>query len=472
VANGDYVATSGTLLFAPGETVKTVFVPVRGDLAVEATEVFTLALTASANATLVRPEAVVTIFNDDFPPTIRSSSASVSEGNSGTSTATVTVTLSAPAVEQVSVAYATTDGTATTAGLDYLASSGTLIFAPGETSKTIPIAIQGDTLSEPEETLSLVFSSPINATLGDASATVTIINDDTAPAPAYGIAVVFPDNSLTAAQQAVFRSAAARWSEIIVADMPDVVYQGRTIDDLEIAASAPSIDGVGGVLGQAGPDRVRMDGTFLPYLGVMEFDSADVASMMSDGTFQDVILHEMGHVIGVGTLWDQLGLVNGLGTTNPTFVGANAVREYQTLSGTQATSVPVENTGGPGTAGGHWRESVFGKELMTGYAEPPGTAMPISRVTVASLQDLGYTVDYAAADPFTLNARQAAANFRQLQLQGARNRASQRFMLTAGDDRAAALFAAAASRVPDVQGQTEFGQTKSNRFRSLAGRPV
>jgi len=103
VANGDYVATSGTLLFAPGETVKTVFVPVRGDLAVEATEVFTLALTASANATLVRPEAVVTIFNDDFPPTIRSSSASVSEGNSGTSTATVTVTLSAPAVEQVSV---------------------------------------------------------------------------------------------------------------------------------------------------------------------------------------------------------------------------------------------------------------------------------------------------------------------------------------------------------------------------------
>jgi len=356
--------------------------------------------------------------------------------------------------------------------LDYLASSGTLIFAPGETSKTIPIAIQGDTLSEPEETLSLVFSSPINATLGDASATVTIINDDTAPAPAYGIAVVFPDNSLTAAQQAVFRSAAARWSEIIVADMPDVVYQGRTIDDLEIAASAPAIDGAGGVLGQAGPERVRMDGTFLPYLGVMEFDSADVAGMVADGTFEEVILHEMGHVIGVGTLWDQLGLVNGLGTTNPTFVGANAVREYQTLSGTQATSVPVENTGGPGTAGGHWRESVFGKELMTGYAEPPGTAMPISRVTVASLQDLGYTVDYAAADPFTLNARQAAANFRQLQLQGARNRASQRFMLTAGDDRAAALFAAAASRVPDVQGQTEFGQTKSNRFRSLAGRPV
>ena len=407
------------------------------------------------------------------PPNLSISDASVVEGAAGSTTdAVFTVTLAAPWSRPVTVSYVTADGSAAVSDADYRDSMGSVTFAPGETVQTVRIPVVGDSRAEPDETFTVALSNPVNAILSRATGTATVTNDDGDPVPEYRIVVVFPDNSLTAAQQAVFQAAAARWSEIIVADMPDVTYQGRTIDDLEIAASAPAIDGAGGVLGQAGPERVRMDGTFLPYLGVMEFDSADVAGMVANGTFEDVILHEMGHVIGVGTLWDQLGLVNGLGTTNPTFVGTNAVREYQTLSGTQATSVPVENTGGPGTAGGHWRESVFGMELMTGYAEPAGTSMPISRLTVASLQDIGYTVDYAAADPFTLNARQAAANFRQLQLQGARNRASQRFMLTAGDDRAATLFAAAASRVPDVHGQTEFGQTKPNRFRSLAGRPA
>jgi hypothetical protein len=106
---------------------------------------------------------------------------------------------------------------------------------------------------------------------------------------------------------------------------------------------------------------------------------------------------------------------------------------------------------------------------MTGYAEPAGTKMPISRLTVGSLQDIGYTVDYAAADPFTLNLRQAAANFRQLQVP--QNRRAQRFMLTAADNAVPTLFAAAAvSAANDGQGQDGSSETKSRVFRSIANR--
>jgi hypothetical protein len=219
--------------------------------------------------------------------------------------------------------------------------------------------------------------------------------------------VRFPDNSLTAAQQQVFQTAAARWSQVITADLPDVMYQGRTIDDLEITATAPVIDGPGGILGRAGPRAFRAGATGLPYLGEMQFDSADVAAMQQNGTFTGVILHEMGHVLGIGSLWQQRGFVQGLGTANPVYVGARAVAAYNSIFGLTGTTVPVENTGGQRTAGGHWRESVFRTELMTGYAEAPGVAMPLSRITVGALQDLGYTVNYAAADPYT---RPAAAN--------------------------------------------------------------
>lgn len=400
------------------------------------------------------------------PPDISIADTTVEEGAAPfTTEAVFTVTLAAPWISTVTVSYATADGTATVADGDYIETVGTLTFAPGETVQTVRIPVIGDDRQERDETFTVTLSSPVNTIIARPTATGTIVNDD---APAYQIVVVFPDNTLSPAQQAVFQGAAARWSEIIVGDVPDVVYQGRTIDDLEIVASAPFIDGAGGILGQAGPDEVRLDGTFLPYLGTMQFDSADVARMVAEGTFEDVILHEMGHVIGVGTLWNVLGLLRGLGSANPTFVGANAVREYQTLSNTQTTSVPVEATGGQGTAGGHWRESVFGTELMTGYAEPPGTPMPISRLTIGSLQDIGYTVDYAAADPYTLNVRQAAANFQQLQLP--RNRAARRFMMLAAENSFPSLVAAAASAGTEDRGQADGPQAKSRSFRSIASR--
>src|SRR5204863_4051211 len=125
-----------------------------------------------------------------------------------------------------------------------------------------------------------------------------------------------------------------------------------------------------------------------------------MASMVSSGLLYSVVLHEMGHILGIGTLWSDFGLLSGAGTSNPIFTGANATAQYNQIFGTSARGVPVEATGGQGTADSHWRETVFTNELMTGWAGP-GTNLPLSRVTVGSLADLGYTVNYAAADPFT-----------------------------------------------------------------------
>ncbi len=146
----------------------------------------------------------------------------------------------------------------------------------------------------------------------------------------------------------------------------------------------------------------------LPIHGIMQFDAADMASMVSSGLLYSVVLHEMGHILGIGTLWSDFGLLSGAYTSNPIFTGADATAQYNQIFGTNAAGVPVEATGGAGTADAHWRETVFTNELMTGWAGP-GTNLPLSRVTIGSLADLGYTVNYAAADAYTPTSAGLAA---------------------------------------------------------------
>ncbi|MEM6688091.1 MAG: Ig-like domain-containing protein [Planctomycetota bacterium] len=226
---------------------------------------------------------------------------------------------------------------------------------------------------------------------------------DTTPPPQsdFNIEIVFTDNNLSVSQQALFTSAAARWSQIIIGDIPDF----GAIDDLQISTSAPAIDGVNGILGQAGPTLLR-GGSFLPIEGIMQFDIADVDALEASGQLEDVILHEMGHVIGFGTIWDNLGLLDDSDLTDPRYLGSGAVAEYNALFGVNVGGVPVEDDGGPGTALGHWEENEprdgttvsFQNELMTGFLS--GATRPISRVTVAQFEDLGYQVNFAAADSF------------------------------------------------------------------------
>jgi len=172
------------------------------------------------------------------------------------------------------------------------------------------------------------------------------------PSP-YTIEVRFL-GGLTQRQKDAFKIAADRWSRIIVGDLPSVIVDGETIDDLLILAQGADIDGPGRILGQAGPTRLRPrnanEAAFLPAKGEMTFDSADLEQMEAAGTLNDVITHEMGHVIGIGTVWTQKRLLKGAGTTNPTFTGKTAEQEYGRLRGNGPMPVPVENTGGPGTA--------------------------------------------------------------------------------------------------------------------------
>jgi len=237
-----------------------------------------------------------------------------------------------------------------------------------------------------------------------AKASAKLAKDIAGSASPFTIDVRFL-GGLTTKQKDAFKRAADRWSRVIVGDLPSVMVDGEIIDDILILAQGQAIDGPGKILGQAGPSRLRPASAgaaaFLPAKGKMAFDTADLKQMEKNGTLNDVITHEMGHVLGIGTIWDLKGLLKGAGTSNPTFTGKGASGEFGKLKGTAGpTPVPVENTGGAGTRDSHWRESVFRNELMTGFVGASGN--PLSRMTVASLQDLGYAVNLNAAEPYTL----------------------------------------------------------------------
>ncbi len=238
----------------------------------------------------------------------------------------------------------------------------------------------------------------------------------TPPVGAFTLDLQFM-TSIDPSQEAVFHQAAARWEEVIVGDIPDYggtlsagacqpVDENDGIDDVKIYVSVLAIDGEGGILGQAGPCYVWDPTAVFPITGIMRLDEADLATMQANGTLRDVIIHEMGHVLGFGTLWSAGSndlLVDGE-TSDPYFDGVGAVAAFDLAGGADrpGPKVPVENTGGVGTRNAHWRESVHNSELMTGWIEAPGTPNPLSAITVASLADLGYAVDMGAADSYVL----------------------------------------------------------------------
>jgi hypothetical protein len=180
-AGSDYTAISGTLTFAPGQTSRTFDVTILDDGIDEPDETINLTLSDPVSATLgTPPTATLTIVDDDEPPGVQFSSAAYSVGE-GTGMATVTATLSTASAMIVTVDYATSNGTAT-AGDDYTAASGTLNFAPGQTSRTFDVTILDDTFDEPDETLTLALSNPSNGTPGTPhTATLTIVDDDVPP---------------------------------------------------------------------------------------------------------------------------------------------------------------------------------------------------------------------------------------------------------------------------------------------------
>ena len=242
----------------------------------------------------------------------------------------------------------------------------------------------------------------------------------------FQIELVFA-TSVTRAQRAAFVRAAERWMTILVpTELPDFRANRtlacgddtrferyvETIDDLMIVAAVGEIDGPGGTLARAGWCWAR-SGTLLPSYGRMEFDAADPEQLERFGGLEETILHEMGHVLGIGTIWARLGLLRNpaSGTEAPDthFTGRLAIEAFNEAGGTgyRGAKVPVENTGGPGSRNGHWRETVLAAELMTPYVTV-GETEPLSTITIQSLADLGYMVDPAGADPYRLPSADAA----------------------------------------------------------------
>lgn len=230
--------------------------------------------------------------------------------------------------------------------------------------------------------------------------------------------------SVTARQQQAIDKAVARWRSALVRDIADLSFTAparacfdtqpalnELIDDLLLFVQFTPIDGVGKVLGQAGPCAVRAESN-LPAMGYVQLDAADLEAVEAHGALDDLVLHEFGHVLGIGVIWTQRQLLSGAGTDDPTFIGVAATDAWHALGGA-SPGVPVENTGSSGTRESHWRESVFGSELMTGYLSSADN--PLSAMTIASLADLGYRADTGAAASFSLTRPAPSAVFIDLQ---------------------------------------------------------
>lgn len=242
------------------------------------------------------------------------------------------------------------------------------------------------------------------------------------PAGTFRIEVRYAANTTpTEGQKAAFDAAAARWSQLLLqGGAPTTIQEvdlgcgdlrGETVTGLIITADLSPIDGKGKVLGSAGPCLLRDQG-YLPLQGYMQFDTADLANLEASNQLQDVILHEMGHVLGFGTIWE---FNPGAGFTpnaflhreppDPVFLGAAArAALFGSPGGLNFSGggVPVEETGGSGTAYAHWRESTFASELMSGWLN--GGNNPLSAVTVNQFRDLGYVVNDALADGYAFAA--------------------------------------------------------------------
>ncbi|KJV05406.1 Calx-beta domain-containing protein [Methylocucumis oryzae] len=213
IFNNDAIGVTNALTFLPGETVKTVLVTLVNDTAQEITENFSLQLfSASANATIAKNVATATIIDNDAAsgtPTVSINDYTIDES---TREARFVITLDKPSTQVVSLDYAT-QNTSAKAGEDFVASSGSLSFAPGETVKTVSVALINDAVFEIAESFNLVLSNLVNATALDVVGTVVIAEND---APSVTVSTISVDDI--------------------------VVGESQTFADFEVRLSAPNTD--------------------------------------------------------------------------------------------------------------------------------------------------------------------------------------------------------------------------------------
>jgi len=243
----------------------------------------------------------------------------------------------------------------------------------------------------------------------------------------FNVGVRFFGPTPSKAAEAAFDEAAARIRAAIVGDIPDVnipatrngagidmsfcgvngVIVNEVIDDVLIYASIAPIDGPEHILASASVCVIRNQSR-LTSIGVMKFDVADIDALISTNRLSNVVLHEMLHIVGFGTIWTDTRrpggvLLSGGGTENPRYIGSFGISACGMAGGTGACGGGVAVEGLPftsGTADSHWRESIFDSELMTGFVEAQGISMPLSAITIQSLADEGYVVNLFAGEQY------------------------------------------------------------------------
>jgi hypothetical protein len=206
-----------------------------------------------------------------------------------------------------------------------------------------------------------------------------------------------------------FGPAQGRWESIIDGDIGDAFTDsnvGTTVDDIILFGAEEALDGSGdgttnivalaAVVGS--PQRSASDSPpFLPGISIMVLDSSDIDDMIRTNQIESILLHEMAHALGFGLrpIWESFGLLE---VDKSVYKGGQANEEWTKISGCSipSSTVPLNDTL-------HWSEACLGDELMTAIFPDPvsGRIPPLSSITIGSMADLGYSVNFDCADPYT-----------------------------------------------------------------------
>ena len=434
----DYIKTEGELEFSVGGPLQLVFaVPIlQDDLDEGDQETFTVKLDAPVNAVLGDHTATGVIVDDDDVPAddhgnTRDSASDITPGTpvSGRLETAADVDYFKVTPSSRRLMYAATDAgrvgeTGYDAGTDVRIE--VLDYISPNTDNVDGFLISFGT--------AYVRVSGTSATRYDLAVWLLKVDDsDTS----FDIELRYLGTQPTTAQKDIFRAAADAWEDIVTGGLNrqiildsrwecengDPSTFGDTVDDLRIDIRLQPMDGSGGTVAIAGPCYSR--GGSLPFIGEVAIDTADLTRLATEGLRRTAV-HEMAHVLGFGTVFQWRNLLansavvyqenNPDDTTLPDthFLGSAAVSAFDALLDGDTYSgakVPVENDTaryGAGVLDGHWRETVFGHEILTPtISADPQTSQPLSTVTIAALADLGYSVDYTQADSYSLPSTQS-----------------------------------------------------------------